>query len=68
MAEAAVLGPVVSRPARTVGEALTAARERLAVAGCDTPRLDAELLLCEALGGVGRERLVLDRALALSEP
>jgi release factor glutamine methyltransferase len=31
----------------------------LAEAGCDTPRLDAELLLAEALG-VGRERLVLD--------
>jgi release factor glutamine methyltransferase len=32
----------------------------LAAAGCDTPRLDAELLLAEVLG-VGRERLVLDR-------
>jgi release factor glutamine methyltransferase len=32
----------------------------LAVAGCATPRLDAELLLAAALA-VGRERLVIDR-------
>ncbi|MGH2856493.1 MAG: peptide chain release factor N(5)-glutamine methyltransferase [Solirubrobacteraceae bacterium] len=59
MAEAAV--------APTLGDALAAARERLVVTGCDTPRLDAELLLCEALGGAGRERLVLDRAVSLDE-
>ena len=46
--------------ASTVDAALSSARDRLAAAGCDTPRLDAELLLAEALG-VGRERLVLDR-------
>jgi release factor glutamine methyltransferase len=33
----------------------------LAAAGCETPRLDAELLLAAAMG-VGRERLVLDAA------
>lgn len=44
----------------TVGAALSSATDRLAAAGCDTPRLDAELLLAEALG-VGRARLVLDR-------
>lgn len=39
--------------------ALRRGTEQLAGAGCDTPRLDAELLLAEALG-VERERLVLD--------
>src|SRR5207302_332058 len=34
----------------TVREALRAAEERLARAGIDTPRLDAELLLAHALG------------------
>jgi release factor glutamine methyltransferase len=34
--------------------------ERLAFAGCDTPRLDAELLLAAALGHGSRTRLVLD--------
>lgn len=66
MAEAAVArevvaGEVVAGATSTVRDRLSAARERLAAAGCDTPRLDAELLVCEALGGVGRERLVLDR-------
>ncbi len=44
----------------TVGGAISSATDRLEAAGCDTPRLDAELLLAEAIG-VGRERLVLDR-------
>jgi release factor glutamine methyltransferase len=44
----------------TVGAALVSATARLAAAGCDTPRLDAELLLASVLG-VGRERLILDR-------
>jgi release factor glutamine methyltransferase len=39
---------------------------RLAEAGCETPRLDAEVLLAFVLG-VGRERLVLD-ALTTLEP
>src|SRR5436305_4566475 len=34
-----------------VGGVVRAAAAELAVAGCDTPRLDAELLLCDALGG-----------------
>jgi release factor glutamine methyltransferase len=50
----------------SVTEALTEATARLREAGCESPRLDAELLLAEVLG-VGRERLVLDRAAALSE-
>ncbi|MCW3067224.1 MAG: prmC, partial [Solirubrobacterales bacterium] len=40
-------------------EALRAAAARLAGAGVDTPRLDAEVLLAHVLG-VDRARLVLD--------
>jgi release factor glutamine methyltransferase len=43
----------------TVHEALAQATESLVEAGCDTPRLDAELLLAFALA-VERDRLVLD--------
>jgi release factor glutamine methyltransferase len=50
--------------AETIGAALAWGRSRLEVAGCETPRLDAELLLAFVLG-VGRERLVLDRDLGL---
>jgi len=48
-----------------VREALGEARATLTSAGCETPRLDAELLLADALG-VGRERLVLDGERALA--
>jgi release factor glutamine methyltransferase len=44
----------------SIGAVLADAARRLAAAGCDTPRLDAELLLAEALQ-VDRVRLVLDR-------
>ncbi len=44
---------------RTVSQALVDATARLAGAGCDTPRLDAEVLLAHVLG-VDRSRLVLD--------
>lgn len=40
--------------------AVAQGREMLAAAGCETPTLDAQLLLAEVLG-VGRERLVIDR-------
>jgi release factor glutamine methyltransferase len=43
-----------------VAEAVARATRRLTEAGCDSPRLDAELLLAFVLG-VGRERLLLDR-------
>ncbi len=43
----------------TVGEALASATSELAHAGCETPRLDAELLLSSVLG-LSRERLLLD--------
>jgi release factor glutamine methyltransferase len=52
--------------APSIGQAVAAAQRSLASAGCDSPRLDAELLLAEALG-VGRERLVLDRDLPLPD-
>jgi release factor glutamine methyltransferase len=44
----------------SVSAAVAHGRDLLAAAGCDTPLLDAQLLLAEALG-VGRERLVIDR-------
>jgi release factor glutamine methyltransferase len=44
--------------AAAAGAALRAAAERLRVAGCDTPRLDAEILLAHALG-TDRTGLVL---------
>jgi release factor glutamine methyltransferase len=50
----------VAAVAAPVAEALAGASEALAAAGVDTPRLDAELLLCEATGW--------DRARLASEP
>jgi release factor glutamine methyltransferase len=46
---------------------LAGATGRLAHAGCDTPRLDAELLLAHALG-VKRERLVVGAGLVVDGP
>ncbi len=48
-------------PAR---EALDGAMTAIAAAGCDTPRLDAEILLAHVLG-VSRERLLTDRDLVV---
>jgi release factor glutamine methyltransferase len=48
--------------AHTVGDALEGALTAITAAGCDTPRLDAEVLLAHVLG-VSRERLLLDREL-----
>ncbi len=50
----------------SVGEALAAAGRRLAATGCDTPRLDAELLLAEVLD-VDRARLVTERDARLDD-
>jgi release factor glutamine methyltransferase len=50
-----------------VREALEAATESLAAAGCMSPRLDAELLIADALG-VGRERFVLDPDMEVPPP
>jgi release factor glutamine methyltransferase len=48
----------------TIGNALAAGAARLAAAGVDTPRLDAEVLLACVLN-VDRGRLVIDRDVAL---
>ena len=45
-----------------VAEALDGAVTAIGAAGCETPRLDAEVLLAHVLG-VSRERLLLDRDL-----
>jgi release factor glutamine methyltransferase len=46
-------------PVSSVRDALSAAEDALRAAGCETPRLDAELLLASALG-ISREALFLD--------
>ncbi len=51
---------VEATAARSIGAAVHSGRALLARAGCETPQLDAELLLAEVLR-VGRERLVIDR-------
>ena len=49
-----------------VGAALAGAAAEIAAAGCETPRLDAELLLGHVLG-VARERLLVEPDRALEE-
>jgi release factor glutamine methyltransferase len=51
-------------PAR---DALEGAVTAIAAAGCETPRLDAEVMLAHVLG-VTRERLLTDRALTVAGP
>ncbi len=51
----------------SISDALDSAVIAIAAAGCETPRLDAELLLADVLG-VARERLLLDRGLAVAGP
>jgi release factor glutamine methyltransferase len=48
-------------------DALDGAITAIAAAGCETPRLDAEVLLAHVLG-VGRERLLSDRTLLVQGP
>ena len=50
-----------------VRDALDGARTAIAAAGCETPHLDAEVLLAHALG-VSRERLLIDRDLTVAGP
>jgi release factor glutamine methyltransferase len=50
-----------------VRDALDAATTALDAAGCMSPRLDAELLIADALG-VGRERLFLDPDMEIPPP
>jgi release factor glutamine methyltransferase len=51
----------------SVRDALAAAELSLRAAGCDTPRLDAELLIAHAMG-VERERLMLDPDAGVEPP
>jgi release factor glutamine methyltransferase len=50
-----------------VREALESAATAIGAAGCDTPRLDAEVLLADVLG-VDRARLLTDRELTVAGP
>ena len=58
--------PEAALVAAPIRDALSRATARLAAAGCETPRLDAEVLLAFALG-VRRERLVMDATAGLDE-
>jgi release factor glutamine methyltransferase len=51
----------------SVRDALDGAVTAIGAAGCETPRLDAELLLAQALG-VSRERLFIDSELSVTGP
>jgi release factor glutamine methyltransferase len=53
--------------ATSIRDALDSAVIATTAAGCETPRLDAELLLAHVLG-VARERLLLDRDLVVAGP
>jgi release factor glutamine methyltransferase len=48
-------------------DALDGAITAIAASGCETPRLDAEVLLADVLG-VSRERLIVDRDLTVEGP
>jgi release factor glutamine methyltransferase len=48
-------------------DALDGAITAIGASGCETPRLDAELLLADVLG-VSRERLIVDRELIVEGP
>jgi release factor glutamine methyltransferase len=50
-----------------IKDALDGAITAIGAAGCETPRLDAELLLADALG-VSRERLLIDSDLVVEGP
>lgn len=56
--------PGLGTPAR---DALDGAITAITAAGCETPRLDAELLLAHSLG-VGREQLITDHELVVKGP
>lgn len=55
------------RVGTSVRDALDGAITAIGAAGCDTPRLDGELLLAHVLG-VSRERLLIDRELVVAGP
>jgi release factor glutamine methyltransferase len=58
---------VITGSSTSIRDALDGAVTAIAAAGCDTPRLDAELLLAHVLG-VGRERLLTERDLVVAGP
>ncbi|MGH2881672.1 MAG: peptide chain release factor N(5)-glutamine methyltransferase, partial [Solirubrobacteraceae bacterium] len=58
--------PELGLAGRSIADALREATSILAGAGCDTPRLDAELLLAAVLD-VDRSRLVIDAQAELSD-
>jgi len=61
-------GPRATRGRGTsIRDALDSAVIAISAAGCETPRLDAEVLLADVLG-VARERLLLDRDLSVAGP
>jgi release factor glutamine methyltransferase len=55
------------RGGTSVPDALQGAITAITAGGCETPRLDAEILLADALG-VSRERLLTDSALRVQGP
>src|SRR5580700_6085840 len=57
--------PALPNTGTPVRDALEGAITAIAAAGCETPRLDAELLLAHALG-VPRERLLTDPDMVVS--
>jgi release factor glutamine methyltransferase len=67
------VSPIVDRPGGAFGigtparEALDGAITAITAAGCETPRLDGELLLAHALG-VSREQLITDQQLVVQGP
>jgi release factor glutamine methyltransferase len=61
-------GPRATRARGTsIRDALDSAVIAISAAGCETPRLDAEVMLADVLGVV-RERLLLDRELSVAGP
>jgi release factor glutamine methyltransferase len=61
-------GPRAARARGTsIRDALDSAVIAITASGCETPRLDAEVLLADVLG-VARERLLLDRGLSVAGP
>jgi release factor glutamine methyltransferase len=61
-------GPRAARARGTsIRDALDSSVIAISAAGCETPRLDAEVLLADVLG-VARERLLIDRELSVAGP
>jgi release factor glutamine methyltransferase len=61
------MSPPLGMRGTSTRDALEGAVTAIGAAGCETPRLDAELLLANVLG-VSRERLIVDRDLVVEGP